>query len=66
MVECSCCSALMPRDRQGHEIAVEWTVVRIETHGQMEIEISYAYLCPECKIELVRKQVPLFEERTTS
>jgi hypothetical protein len=53
----------MPRDREGHEIAIEWSVIRIETHGKNELEIGYLYLCPGCKIELVRKQIPLFEER---
>jgi hypothetical protein len=52
----------MPRDKDGHEIAPMWTVIRIERHGLKEITIGYAYLCPGCQITFTSKQVSLFAQ----
>ena len=59
MVTCSHCKRTMSSDRSGHEIAVGWTVVRIEVHNQEKIEIGYLYLCPNCTIETVSRQATL-------
>ena len=59
MVICSHCKKPMPPDRTGHEIAVSWTIVRLEVHNQEKIEIGYLYLCPGCTIETVSRQTTL-------
>jgi hypothetical protein len=59
MVTCSSCAKTMPPDRAGHEIAVGWTVVRLETHNQENIEIGYLYICPNCTIKTVSRQTTL-------
>lgn len=62
MVVCNGCAEPMPRDKDGHEIAPMWTVIRIERHGLKEITIGYAYLCPGCQITFTSKQVSLFAQ----
>lgn len=49
----------MTPDRQGHEIAIGWTVVRIELHNQKDLDIGYLYLCPGCMIQTASRQVKL-------
>lgn len=49
----------MPRDPQGHEIPVEWTVVRVEKHGRKFIHVEYHYLCEHCAISFATKQTSL-------
>ena len=63
MVTCSHCNTPMPPDRDGHEIATGWTVVRVEEHGKERIEIAYLYVCPRDMITVIEKQVPLFVEK---
>jgi hypothetical protein len=40
----------MPRDPGGHEIPVEWSVVRVEKHGRKFLNVEYHYLCPDCTV----------------
>jgi hypothetical protein len=56
---CSHCGRKMPPDPDGHEIAVQWTVVRIEVHNLKNIAISYMYLCPHCTIQTSSRQTTL-------
>lgn len=49
----------MPPDPDGHEIAVEWTVVRIETHNHKNVAISYMYLCLRCTLQTASRQTSL-------
>ena len=58
-VVCSHCQLPMPPDRGGHEIAVGWTVVRIETHNQKDIDIYYLYLCPGDMLKTTSRQATL-------
>lgn len=59
VIVCSHCQKTMPPDRQGHEIAVGWSVVRIELHNQKDLEIGYMYLCSGCMIQTTTRQIAL-------
>ncbi len=50
----------MPLPRDGHEIAVGWTVARIESHGSATLSIGYMYVCPDCHITVTRSQTSLY------
>jgi hypothetical protein len=56
---CSGCQVPMVPPRDGCEIAVGWTVVRFETHGNITLSIGYLYMCPNCTFNVVRKQTEL-------
>jgi hypothetical protein len=49
----------MPRDPEGHEIHVEWTVVRVEKHGRKFIDVKYHYLCQDCALGFCSRQTSL-------
>lgn len=49
----------MPPDKDGNEIPVDWTVIRIEEHLQTKMIIGYHYLCPNCTFTLLPKQTTL-------
>jgi hypothetical protein len=49
----------MPRDPDGHEIPVGWTVIRLEQHNQLVITITYLYLCQHCMISTSSRQTTL-------
>lgn len=56
----------MPPDRDGLEIATDWTVIRIEEHRQTKIVIRYHYLCPNCTFALHPKQTTLVPKQPPS
>lgn len=60
MVTCTGCGKNMPPDPGGHEIAVEWTVARVEAHHQGNLIITYLYACPGCSITVSPMQGALF------
>lgn len=49
----------MPQNRGALEIAVGWTVVRVEQHGVKNISIGYLYLCPDDILETKSRQITL-------
>jgi len=49
----------MPQSRGTLEIAVGWTVIRVEQHGAKNISVGYLYLCPDDMLETKCRQVTL-------
>jgi hypothetical protein len=60
-MNCSHCDLPMPRDPDGFEIPVGWTVVRLEQHHKLELTITYLYLCSRCMISTSSRQTSLLE-----
>jgi hypothetical protein len=56
---CSGCQLPMPPSKDGHEIAVGWTVVRIETHGNITLTTGYLYICPGCTFHVTPNQTTI-------
>jgi len=59
---CSHCLKPMPPSRDGREIAVGWTVMRVELHGDSTINVGYLYLCPNDMMATLPKQLSLNDE----
>lgn len=57
--QCSHCKCDMPRSHGDHEIAVGWTVVRVEQHNVKNVSIGYLYLCPDDMLDTKSRQVGL-------
>jgi hypothetical protein len=49
----------MPHTRGALEIAVGWTVVRVEQHNTNDLSIGYIYLCPDDQLYTRPKQASL-------
>jgi hypothetical protein len=56
---CSHCGHTMPQNHGAFEIAVGWTVIRVEQHSAKNISIGYLYLCPDDMLETKSRQVTL-------
>ena len=62
---CSHCGRTMPQSRGALEIAIGWTVVRVEQHNDKDVSIGYLYLCPNDMLDTKSKQVELSLKTTT-